>query len=107
MAARTMDSSGFHLVGTQPNTSAIGATVTIEVEGQQQMRVVQANSNFQGQNPTTLHFGLGGAASIDRMTIRWPDGRIETLADVEGGRYYPLLHPALRETSLVAQHGSD
>lgn len=93
---------GFHLIGTQPNTFAIGATVTIESAGHRQMRAVQANSNFQGQNPSTLHFGLGDARSVDRVTIRWPDGQTESIVDVEPGKYYPLLHPSLREPELVA-----
>jgi hypothetical protein len=32
-----------------------------------------------------LTFGLGGAAKIDRLEIRWPDGATQTLTDVPGG----------------------
>ncbi len=96
---------GFHLIGTQPNTGAIGATVTVEVNGQRQMRPVLANSNFQGQNPSTLHFGLGDAEVIDEVSIRWPDGTLQSLENVAGGKYYSMPHPDLRNNSRVAATG--
>lgn len=87
---------GFHLVGNQPNTSAVGAVVTIVAGGRKQVRHVLMNSNYQSQNPSTLHFGLGDAASVESVVVRWPDGKTETLGPIKGNQYYPLLHPLLR-----------
>ncbi|XOV90344.1 MAG: FG-GAP-like repeat-containing protein [Pseudomonadota bacterium] len=87
---------GFHLIGSQPNTSAVGAIVTLDTGDMKQVRHVQMNSNFQGQNPSTVHFGLGQSTRIQRLTVRWPDGEVDQLADIAPDRYYPLLHPSLR-----------
>lgn len=87
---------GFQLIGGAPNTSAVGASIAIEAGGMSQLRHVQMNSNYQSQNPTTIHFGLGNAAKVDKVTVRWPDGIEEQLGPIEANRYYPLLHPSLR-----------
>jgi enediyne biosynthesis protein E4 len=68
------------LVGAAPNTDALGARVwlTADLGGDQgvqtQLRVSQANSNFNGQNLPDLHFGVGAATLVSSLTVRWPDG---------------------------------
>ena len=67
------------LVGAAPNTEALGAKVQVfadvggEFGEQTQTRFSMANTNFNGQNPPDLHFGLGSAQQAD-ITITWPDG---------------------------------
>lgn len=59
------------LVGAPPNTDAIGARVQLTADVgnghgmQSQLRLGEANSNFNSQNPPDLHFGLGEAARVD------------------------------------------
>lgn len=68
------------LVGRSPNTDALGTKVyaTADVGGgkglQRQLRVSQANSNFNGQNLPDLHFGVGHADRIAVLRVEWPDG---------------------------------
>lgn len=68
------------LVGKPPNTNALGARVHLTADvgnghgTQTQLRMSQANSNFNSQNPPDLHFGLGQADTVDNLTIDWPDG---------------------------------
>jgi hypothetical protein len=33
-----------------------------------------------------VHFGLGGAAKADTVTITWPSGKVQTLRDVTADR---------------------
>ena len=67
------------LVGAAPNTEALGAKVQVfadvggEFGEQTQTRFSMANTNFNGQNPPDLHFGLGSAQRAD-IAITWPDG---------------------------------
>ena len=67
------------VVGAPPNTDALGAVVTViaAVEAsptlKTQLRISEANSNFNSQNLPDLHFGLGQASVIDSVTIRWPN----------------------------------
>jgi hypothetical protein len=37
------------------------------------LRLSEANSNFNSQNPPDLHFGLGEAAVVDEVRVVWPD----------------------------------
>jgi enediyne biosynthesis protein E4 len=67
------------LVGRAPNTDAIGAKVFVTADVgahgvQRQMRVSEANSNFNSQNLPDLHFGLGDADVADVLRLEWPDG---------------------------------
>jgi enediyne biosynthesis protein E4 len=70
------------LEGTKSNRSAIGAIVRVEAGGQSQTRPVLSQSSYVSQNDLRLHFGLGRAAKIDRMTVRWPSGKVEEFPGV-------------------------
>lgn len=69
------------LVGAAPNTDAIGARVFVTADVghgrgvQTQMRLSEANSNFNSQNLPDLSFGLGEAGVVSRIRVVWPDGR--------------------------------
>lgn len=67
------------LEGTTSNRSAIGAQVRLFWNGQQQVQEVSGGSGFCAQNQRRLHFGLGKAAQIERVEIRWPSGKTQTI----------------------------
>lgn len=83
------------LVGQAPNTEAIGARVKVSADvggsfGQQtQMRMANANTNFNGQNPPDLHFGMGSALAAD-LTVTWPDGVAWQCNGVDTNRFMVL-----------------
>ena len=70
------------LEGTKSNRSAIGATVTIEAGGKRQTKAVLSQSSYISQSDLRLHFGLGAATSIDRLTVTWPNGATEQFTGV-------------------------
>ncbi|HQR37654.1 MAG TPA: CRTAC1 family protein [Blastocatellia bacterium] len=72
----------FALVGSVSNRSAVGASVRVFWNGQQQLQEVSGGSGFCAQNDRRLHFGLGTARAIDRVEIRWPSGKVQTLENV-------------------------
>jgi hypothetical protein len=72
--------------------------LTLKAGGMTQQRQVLANSNYQSQNPATIHFGVGSSEVVTELHVRWPDGIEETLADIPTDQYYPLLHPQLRSS---------
>lgn len=74
------------LVGKGANREAYGATVRVESKGRVQCQAVVAASGFAAQNDRRLHFGLGDAASADKIEIRWPSGAVTTLANEPGDR---------------------
>jgi tetratricopeptide (TPR) repeat protein/peroxiredoxin len=68
------NSIAFRMRGTKSNRDAIGAAVTVEVEGRKQTRYLQAGSGFLSQHTKELFFGVGKADGSVRATIRWPSG---------------------------------
>lgn len=70
----------FDLEGSVSNRSAIGAQVRVFWNGQRQAQEVTGGSGFCAQNQRRLHFGLGKGASIDRLEIRWPSGKTQTIS---------------------------
>ena len=73
--------------GVRCNRDAVGAVVTLEVEGKVQRQEVRTGRGYMSQSERTLTFGLGGATKADSATIRWP-GAGETkqvLRDLPGG----------------------
>ncbi|MEO6390906.1 MAG: CRTAC1 family protein, partial [Pyrinomonadaceae bacterium] len=69
----------FALESADGNKNAIGATVTVYWNGAKQIQVVSGGSGFCAQNQRRLHFGLGRATAIEKVEIRWPSGKIQSI----------------------------
>jgi hypothetical protein len=69
-------------VGTKSNRSAIGTRVTVVTGDRVQIDEVMSGSSYYSHNDLRLHFGLGGAARVDRMEVRWPSGLREVYETV-------------------------
>jgi hypothetical protein len=63
------------------NRDGIGARVEIVSAGKRQTAERVASSGYLSQNDGRLHFGLGAATTVDLITVRWPSGRVQTLAN--------------------------
>ena len=50
--------------------------------GKIQKREVRTASSYESQNALTVHFGLGEAKQVDRLTVRWLDGKVFTLPEL-------------------------
>lgn len=74
------------LVGTKSNRDAYGAKVTIAVGAQSQIRQLVSGEGYFSANAKELHFGLGQAAAVDRLEVRWPGGMRETFRNVKGNQ---------------------
>ena len=74
------------LVGTHCNRDAIGARVTVVSGNLTQIREVKSGSGYLSQNDLRLHFGLGGATRVDKLTVRWLCGKVQALQDIETNR---------------------
>lgn len=72
------------------NRSAIGAQVRVFWNGQQQVQEVSGGSGFCAQNQRRLHFGLGKSATIERVEIRWPSGKIQIVTAPEPNKIHKL-----------------
>jgi hypothetical protein len=84
----------FELDGTRSNRSAIGAAVRVVWNGQEQVQHVLGGSGFCAQNQRRLHFGLGKDPKIEKVVIRWPSGKEQTLPAPEAGMLHRVKEPA-------------
>ena len=83
------------LIATSSHPSALGARVKITTADATQQDIVKATTGFATQVPLDLHFGLKDADRIERLTVQWPGGAVETFEDL----------PA--DWLLIVREGSD
>ncbi|MGH9608116.1 MAG: CRTAC1 family protein [Bryobacteraceae bacterium] len=83
----------FSLKGRESNRSAIGAEVRVFWNGQEQLQEVSGGSGFCAENQRRLHFGLGPAAHVDKVEIRWPSGIKQTIYPSKLDRIYNIEEP--------------
>lgn len=87
------DTKGGHwvtvrLAGTKSNRDGIGAKVAIEAGGRRQIAEVRSGGSYISHNDMRAHFGLGDAARVDRVEIRWPSGLVETSRGLSPDQFY-------------------
>jgi hypothetical protein len=79
-------SVSLRLIGTASNRSAVGARIRGVANGRVVLREVKGGSSYLGQNDLRQHIGLGASARLEKVEIRWPNGTVETIADVAAGQ---------------------
>jgi enediyne biosynthesis protein E4 len=89
------------LVGVESNRNAIGARVHVIAGSDEQWQEVRGGGSYLSQNDFRVHFGLGAAARVDRVDVRWPNGREERWENLPGDRFHTL-----KEGSGRAKDGS-
>jgi hypothetical protein len=87
--------SVIQLRGTKNNSHGIGARVRLKAGGRWQVREIHAGSGYLSSPAPEAHFGLGAAATIERIEIRWPTGEVQVL---EG--------PAADRVLVVREHNA-
>jgi hypothetical protein len=64
----------------------IGAEVAVTAGGRKQYVYGTPYRGFMSTVDERVHFGLGRATRVDTLEVRWPDGRYQRLANVDGDR---------------------
>jgi hypothetical protein len=70
------------LVGLESNRPAIGARVVAHAGGRQIVRDLFPENGSLAQGPPELLIGLGESTIIDRLTVRWPTGKLQEFRNV-------------------------
>jgi hypothetical protein len=78
------------LVGVASNRDAIGARVRCVTGTVEQTQEVRGGGSYLSQNDFRVHFGIGAATRIDRVDVRWPNGRDETFGPLDADRVHSL-----------------
>jgi hypothetical protein len=75
------------LVGTKDNRMGLGAQVKITTEdGCTQWNQATTAAGYACSSDSRVHFGLGAAARIREIEVRWPGGARQVLRDVAADR---------------------
>jgi len=72
----------FALEGTKSNKTAVGAQIRVTAGGSTRLQFLSGGNSFAGQSSSHVHFGLGDAAKIDQVEVRWPTGEKELFTGV-------------------------
>jgi hypothetical protein len=78
------------LVGRPSNRSAIGARLRFVTGEVVQLGEVAGGGSYLSQNDLRVHVGLGSAAQVDRLDIRWPNGREEQWTNLKADQLITL-----------------
>ncbi len=81
------------LRGSRGNTEGAGARLWVTAGGKTQRREATRTGSYASASDARVHFGLGGAARVDKLEVRWPGGGSQALVDLPAGRRLVLYQP--------------
>jgi len=77
-------------VENRHGSPAVGALVRLEAGGAGRWRRVDPAYSYCSSNDPCVHWGLGATTKVDRVLVRWTDGREATFGPFEAGRTYEI-----------------
>jgi hypothetical protein len=78
---------GLQLEATKSNPGAVGAIITWEAGGVKRSRWKTSGGSYLSSHDPREILGIGQAAKIDSVQIKWPSGQIDKLTDVPINKY--------------------
>ncbi len=82
------------LVGGPSNRHGIGARLVAQTPGGRAlMRTVHAGSSYLSTSEPGVRFGLGAEERIERLTVFWPSGTVQTIEDLPAGGTLQVVEP--------------
>jgi enediyne biosynthesis protein E4 len=96
------DQSGNHwltlsLEGTRSNRDGFGASVKVTAGGRTLCAESRCAFGFLMQSEPRLHFGLGKAATVERVEIKWPSKQVQELTQVKVDQILKVREPGERK----------
>ena len=82
---------GLNLVATRSNPGAVGAVITWEAGGVKRRRLKTAGGSFLASHDPREVLGVGKAAKIDSVEIKWPSGRVDKLTNPALNQYLKVV----------------
>lgn len=98
------------LQGDSLNPFALGAKVKITANSGDQFGYVTATRGFESASTLLQHFGLGNDSIVHQLTIVWPDGSTEVIANIRANQTITvkyskqLLHKENIWPQLIGAH---
>jgi enediyne biosynthesis protein E4 len=79
------------LAGAKSNRMGIGARIKLTAGGMIQTEQIRSGGSYLSQSDFRAHFGLGAAAKIDSVEIRWPSGTVDIVKNLDADKFYSVL----------------
>lgn len=81
------------LKGPKMNPYGVGAKVTLFMDdGTMQHQEMTANRGFFSASELLMHFGLGNRNNVETLAIKWPDGKTQTMKNVQANQRIELKY---------------
>ncbi len=90
------------LIGSRTSRSPIGARVNARVGDHTLTRTVAAGTSYLAANDLRILLGLGDAAWVDRLQVRWPSGTSQSWDDLEADRHLTIVEGGEPELEPIA-----
>jgi hypothetical protein len=84
---------GFRFREEGRGKSPAGVRVTIRYQGRNTTRQIVTGDSHRSQHANVVHFGLGTAERVESAEIRWENGAVLTLSQLDVDRYYEIHAP--------------
>jgi hypothetical protein len=82
-----------HLIGRNSNRDAIGTRVKVTTGQKTQTRWKSSSSGYLSQSDYRLHFGTGKYNTIDKIEIYWPNGKRQSLTNINVSQVMTIIEP--------------
>ncbi len=82
---------GLQLVATKSNPGAVGAIITWTAGGTKRQRLKTSGGSFLASHDPREILGLGQAAKLDSLEIKWPSGQVDKLTNVPINSYVKIV----------------
>ena len=81
--------------GKQSNSFGLGARIELEAGGQRQVREVNNVASYESSNDVRVHFGVGSAKIVQRISVFWPSGKTQVLQNVAVNQLLIIEEPGV------------
>jgi hypothetical protein len=81
---------GVRLIGARSNRDGYGAILTAQVGERKLVRLCHADGSYMSSSDPRVHFGLGAASQVSKLTVRWPSGHVDSLTALPADRYITI-----------------
>ncbi len=96
---------GIRTVGVKSNRDGIGARIEVEAGGMRQIDEVRSGGSYLSQSDLRVHFGVGNAKQIDKLTVKWPSGQVDHWTNIAADRQIVVTEASpVWRTVAVFQH---
>ena len=82
---------GLQLVATKSNPLGVGAIITWTAGGVKRARYKTSGGSFLASHDPREVLGLGKAANVDSVEIKWPSGKVDRLTNLAVNKYIKVV----------------